>query len=92
MLPSSREDELELERILKIFAALLRQETSTQRARLGWPRGLGRHESRQHQASEDRFALHNEIDLAGSEGFEWHESRYTSPQLDPLVFQLFPSP
>ena len=44
------------------------------------------------EASEDRFALRFEIDLAGSEGFEWHESRYTSPQLDPVVFQVFPSP
>ena len=28
--------------------------------------------------------LHDEIDLAGSEGFERHESRYTKPQLIPL--------
>ena len=76
MLPSSREDDLELERHLKIFAALLRQRETS-----GLRRGLGRHESRQHQASEDRFALHNEIDLAGSEGFEWHESRYTTPSI-----------
>ena len=33
--------------------------------------------------------LHNEIDLAGSEGFEWHESRYTTPQLDPVVFHAW---
>ena len=38
----------------------------------------GRHESRQHQASEDRFALHNEIDL----------SQWTSNV--PSAFVIFP--
>ena len=36
------------------------------------------------KVDEDRFVLHNEIDLSGS-GFEWHKSRYTTPQLDPIV-------
>ena len=27
--------------------------------------------------------------MAGSEGFEWHESRYTTPQLDPVVFHAW---
>ena len=32
--------------------------------------------------------LHNEIDLAGSEGFKRHESCYIKPQLVPVFFHV----
>ena len=36
-----------------------------------------------------QFARTRRLDLAGSEGFERHESRYTKFQLDPVVFHVW---
>ena len=79
-----------LGRTLNILTVLYRRRDKVaSRSALAGPEGLDAMKVDNIWPQTDRFALHNKIDLAGSEGFERLESRHTKPKLGLVVSSTF---